>query len=272
MNMNLNNFGIIGFGSAGNLIYNIFGKKTRIYDSKVRRVLQVKPKSYKNDLSILIQKSDLIFISTPDDKIKGVIKKIINLNLKIKGKLFLHMSGVLDSSILTPLYKLGALIGAVHPAISIVDVKWIIENKDDFIWTIEAEKKVRTRVRKLFLKKGIKISSIEKEVKLIYHLGCVFLSNLPVFNPVYGGVILRETGLPEPVIKKISSGLLACLEHNLTCIGGRKSITGPIMRGDIHTIELHLEYLKDRKEIHNWYLNKCREAAQRYNIKNLKSL
>ena len=272
MSMNLNNLGVIGFGRAGNLIYNIFGKKTRIYDSKVRRVLQVKPKSYKNDLSILVQKSDLIFISTPDDKIKGVIKKIINLNLKIKGKLFLHLSGVLDSSILTPLYKLGALTGAVHPAISIVDIKWIIENKDNFIWTIESEKKVRTSVRRLFNKKGINIFPIEKDVKLIYHLGCVFLSNLPVFNPVYGGVILRETGLPEPIIKKISSGLLACLEHNLIHIGGQKSITGPIIRGDIRTIEMHLEYLKDRKEIHAWYLTKCREASRKYNIKKLESL
>ncbi len=272
MSMNLNNIGIIGFGRAGNLIYNIFGKKTRLFDSKIRRVLKVKPKSYQNILSILVRKSDLIFISTPDDKIKGVIKKIISLNLKIKGKLFLHLSGILDSSILMPLYKLGALTGAVHPAISIVDVEWILKNKDNFIWTIEAEKKVRTQVRRLFLKNGIKISPIRKEAKLTYHLGCVFLSNLPVFNPVYGGVILRETGLPEPIIKKISSGLLSCLEHNIIYIGGRESITGPIMRGDIRTIEMHLEYLKDRKEMHDWYLKKCREASRKYNIKKLESL
>src|SRR5450631_3125624 len=60
--------------------------------------------------------SKVILIATPDDAIAKVARELAQLGGKEwRGKIVLHTSGALDSSVLKPLADLGAATGSMHP-------------------------------------------------------------------------------------------------------------------------------------------------------------
>ncbi len=60
--------------------------------------------------------SNLILIATPDGAIQSVARELSQLGGKDwRGKIVLHTSGALDSSVLRPLADLGAATGSMHP-------------------------------------------------------------------------------------------------------------------------------------------------------------
>src|SRR6266851_948507 len=63
-----------------------------------------------------ILNSRVVLITTPDAAIEGVAKNLAQLGGKEwSGKIVLHTSGALDSSVLQPLADLGAATGSMHP-------------------------------------------------------------------------------------------------------------------------------------------------------------
>ncbi|HDS09819.1 MAG TPA: DUF2520 domain-containing protein [Firmicutes bacterium] len=265
MNMKPDKTGIIGLGRAGGLLFKIFRHQPLYTD--IQKNLSHPGKF--TGLRELVRKSGIIFISVPDDKISTIVKKIALFKVDLKGKIILHLSGSYSSEILTELRATGASTGSLHPALSIADHDWIIRNLKKFVWTIEGEKMVRRKIKRLMKRYSVKVFPISEKKKGIYHLACVFLSNLPVFNPEFGGILLRETGLEERVTRKLGHGLVLSLEHNLIKFSDKRMITGPLVRGDVKTIRNHLKILKEKDEMFHWYINKCRTAAEKFNLKNV---
>ena len=58
----------------------------------------------------------MVLITTPDSAIEGVAENLAQIGGKEwRGKVVLHTSGALDSSVLKPLADLGAATGSMHP-------------------------------------------------------------------------------------------------------------------------------------------------------------
>src|SRR5690348_5706188 len=63
-----------------------------------------------------ILSADVILVSTPDSAIAGVAEDLAGVGKKsVEGKIVLHTSGALDSTVLRPLARLGAATGSIHP-------------------------------------------------------------------------------------------------------------------------------------------------------------
>src|SRR5579863_5189020 len=63
-----------------------------------------------------ILNSRVVLITTPDSAIEGIAKDLAKLGGKEwSGKVVLHTSGALDSSVLQSLADLGAATGSMHP-------------------------------------------------------------------------------------------------------------------------------------------------------------
>ncbi len=60
---------------------------------------------YSNKISDLPEESKIIFLSVPDNQIKILADEISNLNLNFEQKLFIHLSGANDTSILSSLKR-----------------------------------------------------------------------------------------------------------------------------------------------------------------------
>ena len=63
-----------------------------------------------------VMDADVILLVTPDDALAAVARKLATLAGKsCRGRVVLHASGALDSSILRPLARCGASTGSIHP-------------------------------------------------------------------------------------------------------------------------------------------------------------
>src|SRR5258708_1719809 len=60
--------------------------------------------------------SRVILIATPDDHIAVVAEDLARIGEEeLRGRVVLHMSGAMDSAVLTPVQQWGAKIGSMHP-------------------------------------------------------------------------------------------------------------------------------------------------------------
>src|SRR5579864_1513846 len=60
--------------------------------------------------------ADLVLVTTADDATPGVAKSLAEFGgTSWRGKIVLHTSATLDHSVLTPLARLGAATGSLHP-------------------------------------------------------------------------------------------------------------------------------------------------------------
>ena len=71
-----------------------------------------------------LEQTDLILITTPDDAIESVVRKLSASGAEGTGRrVILHTSGALSSEVLAPLVKLGFHTGSLHPLVSVSEPK-----------------------------------------------------------------------------------------------------------------------------------------------------
>ena len=82
--------------------------------------------------------------------------------------------------------------------------------------------------------------------KALYHLSGVLVSNYVVTLVKAATALWEELGVPEPQARKALLALLAGTLRNIRTLGIPGSLTGPIARGDVGTVQRHLSELEAR--------------------------
>ena len=101
---------------------------------------------------------------------------------------------------------------------------------------------------------GAHVFQIEGAKKSLYHAAAVFSSNYLVTLAQVGQETLMESGIEEVQAKNIIFSLMYSSMKNIESHTKIKNaLTGPIQRGDIHTIETHLQNIS-KKHIKNLYI------------------
>ena len=134
--------GIIGAGKVGcslgmllNLQYNnVLGFYSRSLQSSKEAAQFTKTKQY-FELEELVEESDTIFLTVPDD----VIEEVWNClkRFPIKGKMICHCSGSLSSTIFSNIEDTGAYGFSIHPLLAISDRYSSYKELPKAIFTIE---------------------------------------------------------------------------------------------------------------------------------------
>lgn len=247
-------FGFIGAGKVGFSLgkylkeqnIDITGYYSRNQHSSKEAANFTNTRQY-NNLQELIEDSDTIFITTPDNEISTVWNKI--KKFPIKDKLICHCSGSISSDIFPNITDHGAYGYSIHPMFAISSKYNSYKNLQKAFITIEGHEKYIEVLKLLFISLGNNVEIISKENKFLYHAASVTVSNL-VLGLINNGVTyLKECGFSE---KMAMEALFPLIEFNLKNIketGTINSLTGPIERGDLKTIKGHCDALNedDRK-------------------------
>ncbi|MCL1925483.1 MAG: DUF2520 domain-containing protein [Defluviitaleaceae bacterium] len=226
--------------------------------------------------------ANIIFIATPDSKIKEVyeqIKTYLANNHISKGSLeanfplvptlsdgsfsdgiasiasgkiiFCHMSGFLASDLFKD--NIGF---SIHPMAAVTketDLKKIM-------FTIEGDSKHIHIIKELFPNNQI----IKKEAKPLYHAAAVIASNFLVGIYNIAENVLKEAGIQNT---EMLMGLVETTINNIKSKGSINALTGPIERGDLETVKSHLEALPENyKDIYNVMSNQLIKIAIQKNI------
>lgn len=198
--------------------------------------------------SSIVQKAQIVFITTPDRCIGEVVEQIANDNGFYPGQVVIHTSGCLPVEVLQAASEQGAWIGCMHPLQSFASKKISSENLSGIYFALSGQDQMMEQAEEIVKAFGGKSFTILDKDKALYHAAACIVSNYTVSLMHWAGQIYGRFGLsPE----EASAALLPLLQgtvKNIREVGYTQSLTGPISRGDSITVDAHIGTLENQME------------------------
>ena len=216
------NIGIIGAGKVGvslgrylsGLEYtNLVGYYSRSLDSSAYAAKVTNSGKF-TSIEKLVEKSNVILITTPDDQISEIWSTISKFS--IQNKIVCHCSGSLSSEIFFDISSKGASGCSMHPILAISSKENSYKDLASAFFTLEGQDEAIEFFSKVLDSKGNKYKVLSSREKTKYHISSVFISNLII---AIGNM------------------------NKLFAIGPQDALTGPVERNDLGTVERHLKAL-----------------------------
>jgi predicted short-subunit dehydrogenase-like oxidoreductase (DUF2520 family) len=195
----------------------------------------------------VVRAADLTLFTVPDGAITAVASNIAEgwqaMDVA-QGKGIVHTSGALDVTALAPLGEKGFYIGSLHPVFPFADVDAAVTGLPGATFGIETESEVLLQWLQGMVDaiKG-NILYVPPGGKAAYHAAFVFASNYVVTLYAVAERLLTGLGASREAADWAIDSLLAGTVGNLRQQGIPRALTGPLVRGDIQTIETHLRAL-----------------------------
>lgn len=272
---------IIGAGRLGTTLASVLSINP-VPDLKVRYIASRTEKSltkakkiigrygkeifFTKDMVEGVKDCSIIFICTPDDEIEKVCNNIAkNAKMSLRGKYFIHFSGSKRLEVLKNAKKLGAYVASIHPMKSFASIEDSIKTIGGTVYGITSEKTQLSResmkVKNLIINIVESLDGTAVEVKdddkPLYHAAACVASNYLVSLVNYAVEINEKIGIKSEDSLKGLIGLIESTIDNIKKLGTKKSLTGPIARGDTGTIKEHLDNIKKNFEKDDYLLYKA---------------
>ncbi|AEH50893.1 Rossmann-like and DUF2520 domain-containing protein [Pseudothermotoga thermarum] len=198
----------------------------------VQTLGQGKPVEYEDNFEL----SGITFVAVPDDVLEKVYERI---RKKVIGGTLIHFSGFLGSEVFYDADSRDFGRASLHPNLSFADFKTAelhirkccfgIEGNDK---GLKAAEEIAKSVSNCFVK-------IPPNVKPAYHLAAVIASNFLVGLAYLAKMLYEKYEIPN--FDKIIPALMENTVHNISTLGVRKALTGPVARGDWKVVQAEKE-------------------------------
>lgn len=244
---------IIGAGRLGTALalalasrgYSVEGVVARrlSHAQKVRKALAGGLALSESQLSGLPE-STLTLIATPDDAITSVARKLARLQKgTARGRTVLHTSGALSSEVLKPLRDVGFQTGSLHPLVSVSDSQSGAADLQDAFYCLEGDQQAMRVARRIVRDLGGRSFAIDSRQKALYHAAAVMASGhmVALFDTARG--MLVRCGLDQATARKVLMPLVESTVRNLSSSTPARALTGTFARGDLDTVNKHLDAL-----------------------------
>lgn len=189
--------------------------------------------------------ADITLIATPDDAIEEACAFLCRSNAIKPGAIVFHCSGSRTSDSLAEVKLHGAYTASIHPMKSFADPNLSILNFNGTYCAIEGDEDALQLLEPLFREIGAITYKVRKEQKALYHAAGVFASNYLVTLYDQAMECMTRAGVDDAmaasVMIHLMKGTLANLE---TSRSAKTSLTGPLKRGDVATIQSHLKSME----------------------------
>jgi predicted short-subunit dehydrogenase-like oxidoreductase (DUF2520 family) len=192
------------------------------------------------EASALIDEVDLTILSVPDDAIPAVVQ---DLRL-YSGQMLVHTSGLLGPEVLQVSIAAGSHVGSFHPLVSFTaDVERSVAGLTGATIAVEGDEIIITLLADLAEAIGGVAVRLPAGTKPAYHAAAVLSSGGLVALLDAIATLGAVAGMDERGSLAVYGRLVEQTLANARAIGVPASLTGPITRGDVGTLERHLEIL-----------------------------
>ncbi len=262
MNRDLPGLGFIGAGTVATALvralqgkgYPVVAVASRSLSSAQRLAELIPGCRPCRDKQQVIDCSDLIFITTPDD----VIAQVAGELRWQTGKSAVHCSGADSSELLRKAVSDGAAIGVFHPLQTFAGAEQSKNSLAGITFSIEAPEPLLAQLKGMAKALGGRGIVLKSEDRVLYHASAVMVSNylvtlVKLATDLWAGFgVTREEAVMAllPLIKGTVS--------NIDTLGLPQCLTGPISRGDSGTVKKHL---RDLEKHHHDILETYRELG-----------
>ena len=199
-----------------------------------------------SSLPLLAESCGVLFVTTPDSAIADVDAEaaaLLRAERLAADKIWIHTSGALPSTELSQLASLGCAVGSLHPMQSFGEPTASAKMLEESYFTVEGSKAALETMREILTVCGARFDEIETKNKPLYHAGACVLSNYLVTLLDSGFSMLRAAGLRGDAVFDAALPLLEGTLQNVRQKGTAEALTGPIARGDLGTVDVHLRAL-----------------------------
>lgn len=190
-----------------------------------------------------------VFLAVPDHVVPEMAHALAGQGTPTEGCAAFHLSGALSSEVLAPLHAQGYAVGSFHPLQAIAHPVTGAERLPGSYIAVTGVPQAVSVARRLASALGSPVLTVPEARRPLYHAAAVMASNfLPPLLDAASRMIERA-GVPYeealPALLPLVRGALANIEEG----GLGAAVTGPIPRGDVETVDLHLRALEgeDRK-------------------------
>lgn len=263
--------GFIGAGRVGCTLGKYFrehGIQVSGYYSRTKESAQFASEFTKTScfhtLEEIVSSSDTLFITANDSAVEQIWEHL--KELPVQGKIICHCSGVLSSSVFSGIDQIKAFGYSIHPIYAINSKTTSYKEIGKAHFTIEGSPERLSEVKALLEQCSNPVTIISPQDKSKYHAACVISSNLVIALANIGARLLKECGFSDEEAKK---ALMPLFYDNCKAVvekGTVEALTGPVSRGDIQTLQKHLNVLS--KEDRLWYLLLSKELTALAGAKN----
>lgn len=189
---------------------------------------------------------DLTWITCSDDLIGPLAMELAKYPIHKPGSLVAHCSGVLSSAILLPLQQQGCLVASIHPLKSFQPGFMNVAAFSGVYCALEGNESACDWLESLFNALGAHLIHMKPEAKIAYHAAAAMASNYLITLAANSQLLLSQAGIAAEQSHAMVCNLMQNTLHNLqNTLTVAEALTGPIMRGDIKTLQLHQQAIQD---------------------------
>jgi predicted short-subunit dehydrogenase-like oxidoreductase (DUF2520 family) len=206
-----------------------------------------------NSPAAAIDLADLTILAVPDDVIGQVAAQLIPYLCSGSGKAVVHLSGAQDRWPLRPLTEAGVRTGVFHPLQTFRRGPEAAENVAGSYIGVDADPPLNEQLTALARDVEGHPFDLRGIDRALYHAAAVFAANYPVMLLAEAASLGVKAGLDEETARQGMTRLLAGAVANLRHTSPDEALTGPAARGDLGTIERHLQALSNDPELQRLY-------------------
>lgn len=239
--------GVIGAGRVGSVLgsalraagHAIVGA-SGISETTKERIAALLPGVPHLDVPEIIERSELVLLTVPDDELESVVRGIAATGGWQSGQLIAHTAGAHGIEILAPATAAGAIPLAIHPAMTFTGTSLDLSRLIGCTFAVTAPNIVLPIAQALVVEMGGEPVVVAEADRPRYHAALAHGANHLVTLVAQSMRTLQSIGIDEPG-KLLHPLLSAALDGTLR--GGEQALTGPVMRGDVTTVSAHVAEL-----------------------------
>lgn len=193
-----------------------------------------------------------LVVAVKDDAIESVAGELQRATAA--PKVAIHTSGATGPDALQPLLARGTAIGVLHPLQTIPDAKTGAAALPGSSWAYAGDSEAERCALELIDILGGQPLRIRRERWLFYHAAAVLASNYQVALVDAALELMEGAGVSHHQALHALTPLLTQTNKNVITSGPEHALTGPIRRGDAHTVLRHIQALRAANpDIRNLY-------------------
>ena len=185
-----------------------------------------------------------VFLCVPDSAVGPAARALAKSGIDWRGRIVVHCSGLLDSRVLDPVRRRGALTASCHPVRAFAGRPVPPRVFNGVAVAVEGQPAAVSWARRIFSRLGATPFALRADRKPLYHAACALASNdLVVLLDMALG-LLEASGFSRKRAWELIAPLVQGTLHNVNKFGTAAALTGPMIRGDAAVVGRHLDALK----------------------------
>jgi predicted short-subunit dehydrogenase-like oxidoreductase (DUF2520 family) len=224
---------------AGHVVVGV----SAVSRSSLRRAADLLPEAPVLPPDDVVRRSDLVLLAVPDDVLPGLVSGLAATGAFRAGQIVVHTCGARGVEVLEPAAAAGVLPLALHPAMTFTgraeDTARLaaacvgVTVADETGWSV---------AEALVLEMGAEPVRVPSKARPLYHAAVAHGAN-HLATLVRDAVDALEQAGVVPAERLLGPLLEAALDNTLR--HGDRALTGPVIRGDLDTVRLHLRVLAE---------------------------